>query len=153
MLAGSIDGGLMMPNTPLLSRQFLLFLGPLIVTNVLQALFGTVNSIYIGRMLGVGALAAVSGFIPVLLLLISFVIGLGAGASILVAQAWGAREPDRLRAVAGTALCAGVILGFSLALCGSFLADRLMGLLGTPPDVLAQAVLYAKATHPRNSID
>lgn len=145
MLTVMTDGALKMPNTPPLSRQFLVFLGPLIVTNVLQAMSGTVNSIYIGRMLGVGALAAVSGFIPVLLLLISFVIGLGSGASILVAQAWGARESDCLRAVAGTSLCAGVILGLAIALCGSFLADRLMRLLGTPPDVLAQAVLYAEA--------
>ena len=49
---------------PSLDRRFLVFLGPLVLTNILQALTGTVNHIYVGRLLGAGSLAAVASFMP-----------------------------------------------------------------------------------------
>ena len=89
------------PAPPVLWRVYLAFLVPMIISNILQALSGTVNNIYLGQLLGVGAMASVSAFFPVLFFLISFMIGLGAGASVLIGQAWGAREPERVKAVAG----------------------------------------------------
>ena len=124
-----------------LDRRFLLFLGPLVLTNILQALTGTVNHIYVGRLLGAGALAAVASFMPLFLLFSAFVFGLGTGASILVGQAWGARNHARLHAVAGTTLCAGLLLGVVLAAIGVAVARPLMVALGTPADVLPQAVV------------
>ena len=100
-------------------RTFLAFLGPMILANILQALSGTINNIYIGQMLGVRAMAAVSGFFPVLFFFIAFVIGLSAGASVLIGQAWGARDHDKVRAVAGTTLSACLALGAVVALFGS----------------------------------
>ncbi|RQO82582.1 MATE family efflux transporter [Acidovorax sp. FJL06] len=130
--------------TPSLNRRFLVFLGPLVLTNILQALTGTVNHIYVGRLLGAGPLAAVASFMPLFLLLSAFIFGLGTGASILVGQAWGARNPARLRAVAGTTLCAGLLLGLVLSVGGLLMAPWLMAALGTPADVLPQAVAYAR---------
>ena len=43
-------------------KTFLLFLGPMMLANILQALSGTINNIFVGKMLGVGALAAASAF-------------------------------------------------------------------------------------------
>ncbi|KRD46269.1 MATE family efflux transporter [Acidovorax sp. Root275] len=128
-----------------LDRRFLVFLGPLVLTNILQALTGTVNHIYVGRLLGAGSLAAVASFMPVFLLLSAFIFGLGNGASILVGQAFGARNPARLRAVAGTTLCAGMVLGLVLGTVGMVVARPVMVALGTPADVLPQAVVYARA--------
>lgn len=71
-------------------KIFLIFLVPMMLANVLQSLSGTLNNIFLGQMIGVQALAAASAFFPVLLFLISFVMGLGAGASVLIGQAWGA---------------------------------------------------------------
>jgi hypothetical protein len=51
----------------------------MLLSNILQALSGTINNIYIGQMLGVQAMAAVSGFFPVAFFCVSFIIGLGAG--------------------------------------------------------------------------
>ena len=90
-------------SRPLWSR-FLAFLAPLVLTNVLQALAGTVTTIYLGRLLGVRSLAAAVSFFPLLMCCIGFVVGLGAGASVLVGQAWGARDPDKVRRVTGTCL-------------------------------------------------
>jgi len=131
------------PSRPLW-KTFLVFLGPLVLTNMLQALSGTLNNIYVGQMLGVGALAAVAGFFPLLMFFISFVIGLGAGASVLTGQAWGTRDAGQVRAIAGTVLCAGSLLGVAVGLCGMLLAEPIMRLLGTPADVLPQAVAYAR---------
>lgn len=131
------------PPSPSLDRRFLVFLGPLVLSNILQALTGTVNHIYVGRLLGAGPLAAVASFMPLFLLLSAFIFGLGTGASILVGQAFGARNRARLHAVAGTTLCAGVLLGLVLAAVGLVAVQPLMVLLGTPADVLPQAVAYA----------
>lgn len=125
-------------------KTFLVFLGPLILTNMLHALSGTLNNIYVGQMLGVGALAAVASFLPLLMFLVSFVIGLGAGASVLTGQAWGTRDAEKVRAIAGSVLCAGFLLGVGVGLCGMLLAEPIMRLLGTPADVLPQAVAYAR---------
>jgi Na+-driven multidrug efflux pump len=88
-------------------RVFLAFLGPMILANILQSLSGTLNNVFVGQMLGTKALAAVAGMFPIVFFFISLVIGIGAGASVLIGQAWGAREPHKVKAIAGTALALG----------------------------------------------
>ncbi len=66
------------PQRPLW-KTYLLFLAPMVLSNFLQAMSGTVNSIYIGQMLGTQALAAVSGMFPIVFFFIALIIGLGAG--------------------------------------------------------------------------
>lgn len=124
-------------------QTYLLFLAPMVLSNFLQSMSGTVNSIYIGQMLGTQALAAVSGMFPVVFFFIALVIGLGAGAGVLIGQAWGAREPHMVKAIAGSTLLLGVLIGLVAAVLGSvFARPALMG-LGTPADVLDDAVAYA----------
>ncbi|WP_231394354.1 MATE family efflux transporter, partial [Pseudacidovorax intermedius] len=116
----------------------------MLLSNVLQSLSGTVNNIYLGQMLGVHALAAVSGFFPVMFFFIAFTIGLGAGASVLIGQAWGAAEPERARAVAGTALSVVLVFGLLVAVFGGLFTRPLLHALGTPPDILPDATAYAR---------
>jgi putative MATE family efflux protein len=129
---------------PKLWKAYLAFLIPMIGANILQALSGTINNIYLGQMIGVAAMASVSSFFPVLFFLISFVIGLGAGASVLIGQAWGAREPERVKAIAGTALALGLWFGAGVAVFGGLFARPLLTALGTPADILPGAVGYAR---------
>jgi putative MATE family efflux protein len=129
---------------PALWKGYLVFLVPMIISNILQALSGTVNNIYLGQMLGVQAMAAVSAFFPVLFFLIAFMIGLGAGASVLIGQAWGAKEPERVRAITGTTLMVGIYFGLVVAVFGGTFTEVLLRLLGTPPDILPDAVAYAR---------
>lgn len=124
-------------------KIFLVFLGPMILSNILQALSGTINNIYIGQMLGVRAMAAVASFFPILFFFIAFVLGLSTGASVLIGQAFGARDADKVKAVAGTTLCVALGIGLIVALFGGFLADEFLALLGTPPDIHAEATRYA----------
>jgi putative MATE family efflux protein len=131
---------------PVLWTVYLAFLVPMILSNILQALSGTVNNIYLGQMLGVQAMAAVSAFFPVIFFLIAFMIGLGAGASVLIGQAWGAKEPERVRAIAATTLMVGVYAGLAVALFGGTFTDAMLRALGTPADILPDAIAYARVT-------
>ncbi|WP_065258388.1 MATE family efflux transporter [Pseudomonas bananamidigenes] len=125
-------------------KTYLLFLAPMVLSNFLQSMSGTVNSIYIGQMLGTQALAAVSGMFPIIFFFIALVIGLGAGAGVLIGQAWGARESHRVKAIAGATLLLGVLIGLVAAVSGSVFARQALQGLGTPADVLDDAVSYAR---------
>ena len=116
----------------------------MLLSNILQSLSGTLNNVYVGQMLGVGALAAVSSFFPVMFFFIAFTIGLGAGASVLIGQAWGARDTAKVKAVAGTTLTVGVAFGLLVAVFGGTFTTPLLAALGTPPDILDDATRYAR---------
>jgi putative MATE family efflux protein len=125
-------------------KIYLAFLAPMVLSNFLQSMSGTINSIYIGQMLGTQALAAVSGMFPIVFFFIALVIGLGAGAGVLIGQAWGAREPGMVKAIAGTTLLLGMMIGVVAAVLGSVFARQALQGLGTPADVLEDAVAYAR---------
>jgi putative MATE family efflux protein len=125
-------------------RTYLAFLGPMVLANILQSLSGSVNAVYIGQMLGTTALAAVAGMFPVVFFFIALVIGVGAGASVLIGQAWGAREPRKAKAIAGTALALGGLIGLAAAVLGELFARPALAALGTAPELLPDAVAYAR---------
>ncbi|MDE2395663.1 MAG: MATE family efflux transporter [Burkholderiales bacterium] len=125
-------------------KTYLGLLAPMILTNILQTTAGTIDGIYLGRMIGVEAVAAVSAFFPVFFLLLALVIGLSVGATVLVGQAWGARDPAKVRTIAGAALWLTTGLALVVALGGGLFAPELMRALGTPAAVLAPAVTYAR---------
>ncbi|MGH7728678.1 MAG: MATE family efflux transporter [Vulcanimicrobiaceae bacterium] len=120
------------------------FLLPLLLSNILQALGQTANQIYLGHLVGVRALAAVSAIFPIIFFLISFLIGLGSGSTALIGQAYGAREFDKLKAVAGTTLALALGLGTLVGAAGFFLAEPILRAMGTPGDIFAISLGYAK---------
>jgi putative MATE family efflux protein len=122
----------------------LVFLLPMMAGTILQSLSMTLNSIFVGRLIGVHGLAAISAFFPVFFFLISFVIGLSSGSSVLVGQAHGAQDERRVRRIAGTALSLCVVLGILVGLLGSLLAEPLLRATGTPPDILPATIQYAR---------
>ena len=131
-------------KTPSLWKTFLIFLAPLMLSNALQSLFGTVSNVFLGQMLGVDALAAVAVFFPVMFFLFAFVMGLSTGATVLIGQAWGAGQRDKVKAIAGTTLAIALLLATTVALFGGVFSRQLMTALATPPDILDQASNYAR---------
>lgn len=123
-------------------RVFLAFLWPLILTNILQNLAGTINTIYVGQMLGVDAVAAVSIFMPIMFLMIAFVIGLSAGTTVIVGQAFGANDHASLRRAVGSSLFLSVWLGALIALIGLIYAKKILLALGTAPEIIHLALPY-----------
>lgn len=117
-------------------KSFLRFLAPLMLSNALQSLFGTVSNVYLGQMIGVDALAAASTFFPVFFFLFAFVMGLSTGATVLIGQAFGAGEHGRVKIVVGTTLAIGLLLSMSVGLVGGLFSRQLMMALATPADIL-----------------
>lgn len=121
-----------------------MFLIPLLLSNVLQSIGQLVGSIVVGRYLGVDALAAISAFFPLFFLLVSFAIGVGSGSSILIGQAYGARNEERLKAILGTTLTFTFILGLALAIVGGIFTWDILRLVGTPDNIIQVSVHYAR---------
>lgn len=134
----------MNPTTQPLWRRFLIFLVPLMVANILQSLSGTINNIYIGQLIGVEALAAVSTFFPIMMLLIAFIIGLSAGATVLIGQAWGAKNVDKVKEITGTTITVTFTLGVIVAVVGAMYAPQMMTVLGAPANVLDISIQYGR---------
>ena len=125
-------------------KRFLIFLVPLIATNILQNLSGTINTIFVGQMMGVNAVAAVSVFFPILFFLLAFIIGISAGTTVLVGQAWGAQDLEKVRTIIGSTLFMTLIGGSIIAILGLIFAGHLLVLLGTDPNVMHLSLPYAK---------
>ena len=125
-------------------RTFIVFLAPMMLANVLQSLSGTINNVFLGHMIGVEALAAATVFFPVIFFFMAFVMGIGAGASVLIGQAFGKGDHDRVRAVAGSALTLGLLFGIVIAVVGGIFAAPLMRFLQTPADIIGDATEYAR---------
>jgi putative MATE family efflux protein len=125
-------------------RLFLVFLIPLMISNALQSASQTVASIYLGRLIGVDALAAVSAVFPILFLLVSFIIGLSSGSTVLIGQAFGAKDAHAMKRVAATTLTVSILLGVIVALIGALATKPLLELVRTPANILDASVIYAR---------
>ena len=125
-------------------KAFLVFLLPLIATNILQSLSGTINTVFVGQMLGVNAIAAVAVFFPILFCLMAFVIGLSAGSTVLIGQAWGGKNIEKVRCVVGSTLFMTLIGGSLIALFGVIFAENILLALGTDPDVMHLSLPYVQ---------
>ncbi|MEF3822171.1 MATE family efflux transporter [Acinetobacter baumannii] len=125
-------------------KTFFVFLLPLIATNILQNLSGTINTIFVGQMMGVDAIAAVSVFFPILFLLLAFIIGISTGTTVLVGQAWGAQNIEKVQSVVGSTLFMTIIGGIITAIIGVFFAHDILELLGTDPKVMHLSLPYVQ---------
>ena len=125
-------------------KRFLFFLLPLIATNILQSLSGTINTIFVGQMMGVDAIAAVAVFFPILFTLLAFIIGLSAGCTVLIGQAWGARDHDKLKRIIGSTLFMTLIGGTLIAIFGVYFAEELLRLLGTDDEIMHMSLPFVQ---------
>jgi putative MATE family efflux protein len=122
----------------------LIFLIPLMISNILQSAAQTFSSIFLGRMIGVNALAAVSAVFPVVFLLFSFLIGIASGSTVLIGQAYGARDEHQVKKVAGTVLGATMIFAVVTAIVGSLVSPWMLTMLGTPAVILPHSEAYVR---------
>ncbi len=125
-------------------RILLVFLVPLMLSNVLQSASQTMASIWIGRLISTQALGAVSAVFPIVFLLFSFVFGVSSGSSVLIGQAFGARDYHKVKKIAGTVLGAALYLGIIVAVVGALGSTTVLKWLATPPDIIAQSDAYAR---------
>ncbi|WP_292448550.1 MATE family efflux transporter [Mesorhizobium sp.] len=126
-------------------RTLLLFALPVLGSNVLQSLNGSINAVWVGRFLGEAALTATSNANLVLFLILGTVFGIGMAATILVAQSVGARDLPEARRIVGTsATFFFFMVSVVFAVCGWVWVDAILNTLGTPADALPLARSYLR---------
>ena len=118
------------------------FAVPLLIGNLAQTLYNTVDTIVVGKYVGKSALAAVGTAGPILNLLLLLFMGISTGASILVSQYFGAQRQKDLTAAVGTCITLTAIASVFIMIIGPLITRPLMSLLGTPDDVYDMAVAY-----------
>ncbi len=123
-------------------RTLLTFSIPTLFSNVLQTLGGTINTIWVGQLLGDKALAATANANMVMFLVFSFVFGFGMAATVKVGQHFGGHDFDAARRVfgAGTGFCA--LIALVGGLLGFAFSDHLLHLLSTPAVIHKPALAY-----------
>src|SRR5437763_6261772 len=117
---------------------------PTLASSILQSLNGTINAIWVGRLLGENALAATANANMVMFLLMSFVFGFGMASTILIGQAWGRRDVDQARRVFGSAGGSFLLVTILIGLAGYFLSPAILRLLGTPGAAAPLALAYLR---------
>jgi len=127
-----------------IGKTLLAFAVPTLLSSILQSLNGSINSVWVGRLLGETALAATSNANMVMFLLTSFVFGIAMASSILIGQSFGRRDIEGARRVIGTATGAFVFLGLAVALAGWIFAPHILSLLGTPAGAAPLALEYLR---------
>ena len=132
-----------MTDGPLLPK-ILAYSGPLILTGVLQLLYNAADVVVVGNFAGPKALAAVSSTGSLINLLVNVFMGLSVGASVVIARAYGARDIARMRSAEHTALTIAAVSGILVGALGFFLAEPMLQLMDSPPDVIGGATLYVK---------
>lgn len=132
-----------MCNGPLLGK-ILIFAVPLMLSGILQLLFNAADIIVVGRFSGSHALAAVGSTSALINLLVNVFIGLSIGTNVLVAQYYGAKDKENVSETVHTSILVSIICGLVLVVIGLVLAKPILELMGTPENVLDQAVLYIR---------
>lgn len=127
-----------------ITRTLFLFSLPVLGSSALQSLNGSVNAMWVGRLLGEEALTATTNATLLLLFLLGAVFGVGMAATILVGQAMGARDLTQVRRVVGASFTFFMVLALSTALVGILFSEPILVLMNTPPEVRPLAVDYLR---------
>ncbi|MDI9240409.1 MATE family efflux transporter [Lysobacter sp. LF1] len=125
-----------------IGRNLLAFALPILAGNAAQSLNGSVNAVWVGRFLGEEALTATANANNIMFFLIGSVFGIGMAATILIAQAIGARDVGQARRVMGTSATFFIGLSAVIAALGWWLSRHLLAAMGTPAASLHLAEDY-----------
>ena len=115
---------------------------PMLIGNVAQQLYNTVDSIIVGRFVGDNALAAVGSAGPLLNLMLVLFMGIATGASIMVSQYFGAKQREQLSKTIGTCITLTIVASVFIMVVGPLITRPLLKLLNTPEAILDWCVQY-----------
>lgn len=126
-------------------KGMLLFALPIMLGSLLQQLYNTADAVIVGRALGKAALASVGGSSGrITNLLVNAFVALSSGASVIVAQHFGARDTQRVRRSICTAMLLSVVCGILLTVLGITSARQLLVWMQTTPETLDASASYLR---------
>ncbi len=123
-------------------KLILTFSIPMIIGNVFQQLYSTVDSIIVGNFVGANALAAVGGSFAVQFLILAIAFGFTIGLSVILAQVFGARDMQKVKTTFSTGMILILCLATVLAIIGYFISEPVLRLIDTPESILPDSVIY-----------
>lgn len=123
-------------------RKIVVFTFPMLIGNVAQQLYNTVDSIVVGKYVGDNALAAVGSASPIFNLLLVLFVGIAMGAGIMVSQYYGSRDRENLSKTIGTTITLTAVASVLLMLAGSLAIRPVLVLLDTPPSIIDWCTSY-----------
>ncbi|NMA43149.1 MAG: MATE family efflux transporter [Oligosphaeraceae bacterium] len=127
-----------------LRHTIILYTIPLVLTSFLNLFFHASDMLVVGRFAGSAALAAVGASGTTTQFLFHVYGGLGTAINIMISQALGARNHNSASKILHTAAGSSLLLGIIIAAFGLYFSKPVLTLLGTPPEVLPQAMLYLR---------
>lgn len=124
-------------------KQLLIFFFPIVIGTFFQQIYNTADSIVVGRFVGKEALAAVGGSVnQIVNLVVEVFVGLTSGASVIVAQFYGAKDKKNLNKTLHTSYAFGIVIGFVVAVVGLLVTNTVLELMKTPQELMADSRLY-----------
>lgn len=125
-------------------EDILVFTVPMLIGNIAQQLYNTVDSVVVGNFVGDNALAAVGSAGPILNLLIVLFIGISMGASIMVSQYFGAKNREDLSSTIGNCIVLTALASIFVMIAATLAARPLLLLLGTPDSIIDWCTSYLR---------
>ena len=124
--------------------QLVLFSLPLMLGNVFQMLYNTVDSIIVGNFVSKQALAAIGSTTRISNMMVFFFNGFSIGAGVTIGQYFGARDMEKLHRAIETTMAATFLLSLIFSIVGVLLVKPFLRMMSTPEDVFADATVYLK---------
>ena len=126
-------------------KQLLLFFFPILLGTFFQQLYNTIDSVIVGQFVGKEALASVGGSsAQIVTLVVGFFTGLSSGASVIIAQFFGAKNAKAANEGLHNAYAMAVAGGIVLTVIGILLTPALLALMQTPADIMQDSVIYLR---------
>ncbi len=135
--------GNLMTEGPIV-KQIVMFAIPLLLGNLFQQLYNTVDSIIVGNFVGSDALAAVGSSGSIINLIVSLLMGITLGSSVVISNYFGARDIEHMRKAIHTSIALGLIAGAIIMIVGVVFSPQILIWMGTPQNVLTQSTLYLR---------
>lgn len=132
-----------MLNGPILPK-IIMFVMPLLLTNLLQQLYHMADMIVVGRFAGSLALAAVGATHSLSNIILNILVGISVGVSTVVAQAVGSGDKECIDRVVHTSMAVSIIGSIILSIIGIIFCKPILALMDTPEDIINQSALYMK---------
>ncbi len=123
-------------------KQVTLFALPLMLGNVFQMLYNTVDSIVVGNFVGKQALAAVGSTTMIVNMMVFFFNGFSTGAGVIIANLFGARNMEKLHKAIETTMAATFLLSVLFTVAGVAAVKPMLRFMATPEDVFGEATVY-----------
>lgn len=124
------------------AKVIIQFALPMVFGNIFQQLYNVVDSIVIGNYIGKEALAAVGASFPILFLLISLVIGLGSGFTIIISQYFGSKNLEKVKRTIDTTYIILFFASIIVSILGIIFSGPIFRLTDLPVEILPDAKLY-----------